>query len=167
MAEKDTIFSSKMKYNGIVEFPKFYKFCYDWLNDEVDLNLAEEKYVEKIDGNAKNIDIAWVGTRKMTDYFRFDVKVTFQILGLTQLEIVQEGRKVKANKGSVEIKLKGILVRDYQGKFDVNATRKFFRGVYEKWVIPSRIEEYENKIVGECDEFLSQAKAFLDIEGKH
>jgi hypothetical protein len=166
MAEKDTIFSSKMKYNGIVEFSKFYKFCYDWLTEEVGLDVAEEKYVEKIDGNAKNIDIEWIGTRKMTDYFKFDVKVTFQILGLTQLEIVQEGKKVKANKGSVEIKIKGILVRDYQGKFEVNATRKFFRGVYEKWVIPSRIEEYENKIVGECDEFLSQAKAFLDIEGK-
>lgn len=166
MPEKDTIFSSKMKYNGIVEFQKFYKFCYDWLSEEVGLDVAEEKYVEKIDGNAKNIDVEWIGTRKMTDYFRFDVKVTFQILGLTQLEIVQEGRKVKANKGSVEIKLKGILVRDYEGKFEVNATRKFFRAIYEKWVIPSRIEEYENKIIGDCDEFLSQAKAFLDIEGK-
>jgi hypothetical protein len=166
MAEKDTKFSSKVKYNGIVDFPAFYKFCYDWLDQEVNLDLSEEKYSEKIEGDAKNIDVAWVGQRRLTDYFRFDVKVEFRILGLTKLEIVQDGRKIKTNKGSVEVKMKGILVRDYQGKFDVNASRKFMRSIYEKWVIPARIEEYENKIIGDCDEFLSQAKAFLDIEGK-
>jgi hypothetical protein len=166
MAEKDTVFSSKIKYKGIVDFPEFYKFCYDWLDQEVELDLAEEKYQEKISGDAKNIDIEWVGVRKVTDYFRFDVKVTFQILQLTKLEIVQDGRKIKTNTGSVEIKIKGILVKDYEGKFEVNATRKFMRGIYEKWVIPSRIEEFENKLIGDCDEFLSQAKAFLDIEGK-
>ena len=166
MAEKDTVFSSKIKYKGIVDFPEFYKFCYDWLDQEVELDLAEEKYQEKISGDAKNIDIEWVGVRKVTDYFRFDVKVTFQILQLTKLEIVQDGRKIKTNQGSVEIKIKGILVKDYEGKFEVNATRKFMRGVYEKWVIPSRVEEFENKLIGDCDEFLSQAKAFLDIEGK-
>lgn len=166
MPEKDTIFSSKMKYEGIVDFPEFYKFCYEWLRDEMELELSEEKYQEKIKGDSKDIDIEWKGIRRLTDYFRCDVKVTFQILRLTKLEIVQNGKKVKTNQGSVEIKIKGILVRDYQGKFEVNSTRKFMRAIYEKWVIPARIEEYENKIIGDCDEFLSQAKAYLDIEGK-
>ena len=40
------------------------------------------------------------------------------------------------------------------------------RGVYEKWVIPSRIEQFEEKLISDCDEFLSQAKAYLDLEGK-
>ena len=166
MAEKDTIFSSKVKYSGILDFPDFYKFCYDWLTEEVGLDISEDKYAEKISGDAKNIDIVWSCQRKITDYFRFDAKVTFQVLGLTKLEIVQDGKKIKTNKGSVEVKIKGVLVRDYQGKFEVNASRKFMRGVYEKWVIPSRIEEFESKIIGDCDEFLSQGKAFLDIEGK-
>ncbi len=166
MAEKDTIFSSKIKYNGIIDFASFYKFCYDWLTEEVQLDVVEGKYAEKISGDSKNIDIEWVGSRKMTDYFKFDVKINFQVIGLTKLEIVQEGKKIKTNKGSVEVKIKGVIIRDYQGKFETNATRKFFRSIYEKWVIPSRIEQYENKIVGECDEFLSQAKAYLDIEGK-
>jgi hypothetical protein len=166
MAEKDTIFSSKVKYNGVLDFPAFYKFCYDWLTEEMGLGVSETKYAEKISGDAKNIDIDWSGSAKLTDYFRFDVKVTFQVIGLTKLEVVQDGKKMKMNKGSIQVSIKGIIVRDYQGKFEVNATRKFMRGVYEKWVIPSRIEQFENKIVGDCDEFLSQAKAYLDIEAK-
>ena len=73
---------------------------------------------------------------------------------------------MKSNKGGVEIKIKGDLIRDYQGKFEINAFQKFLRSIYEKWVIPSRIEEYEGKLAGDCDEFLAQAKAYLDLEGK-
>lgn len=166
MAEKDTLFSSKIKYNGIVDFPEFYKFCYNWLVDEVGLLVAEEKYAEKIAGDSKNIDIAWSGSKKITDYFKEEVKISFQIIGLTKIEIVKDGKKIKTNNGSVEVKIKGVLIRDYEGKFETTPSKKFMRSIYEKWVIPSRLNEFEGKIVGDCDEFLSQAKAFLDLEGK-
>ena len=70
------------------------------------------------------------------------------------------------NKGAIQISIKGNLIRDYQGKFETTAFNKFLRSIYEKWVISSRIDHYEDKIISECDEFLSQAKAYLDLEGK-
>ncbi|MFA4952678.1 MAG: hypothetical protein WC584_00480 [Candidatus Pacearchaeota archaeon] len=166
MAEKDIVFSSKVKYNGVFNFADFYKFCYDWLTEETLLLMNEDKYVEKILGDSKNIDIMWTGFRKITDYFKFDAKITFKILGLTKVEITEGGKKVNTNKGSVEISIKGTLTRDYKGKFETNAFNKFLRSIYEKWVIPSRVDQMEDKIIGGCDEFLGQAKAYLDLEGK-
>lgn len=166
MAEKQEIFSSGLKYTGIFNLGDFYKWAYDWLADETELDLAEKKYKEKINGDAKELEIEWDGKRKVTDYFQFQIKVSFRILGLIKIELNEGGRKVKANKGQVEMKVKGTLIRDYDGKFEKTATRKFMRSIYEKWVIPSRIEEFEEKLIGDCDEFLSQAKAFLDLEGK-
>ena len=166
MPEKDQLFSSKIKYNGIFSFADFYKFCYQWLTEEIGLGMGESKYAEKISGDSKNIDILWEGDMKMSDYFKFAIKVKFQILGLKKVEINQAGQKVETNKGSVEVAVKGILIRDYEGKFETNATQKFWRSVYEKWIIPSRIEQFEDKVIANCDEFLSQAKAFLDLEGK-
>ncbi len=167
MSEKETIFSSKVKYNGIFSFKDFYKFCYEWLTEETRLDpLAEEKYEEKIKGDTKEIIVEWAGERKLTDYFRFDMEVKFELKNLKEVEISQEGAKIKTNDGSVKISVKGILVRDYQGKFEMSAFNKFLRSIYEKWVIASRIEEYEGKIAGYCDEFLGQAKAYLDLEGK-
>ena len=166
MAEKDTIFTSKVKYGGIFSFPDFYKFCYDWLTDETALNVAEEKYVEKLQGNSKNIDIEWKGTRKVTDYFKFEIKAKFRILGLEKVEIERDGKKMKTNKGSVEVKVSGTLIRDYNGKFESSAFKKFLRSIYEKWVIKSRIDQFEEKLIGDSNEFLSQAKAYLDLEGK-
>lgn len=168
MAEKDKLFSSKIKYNGIFNFGEFYKFCFEWLRDETGLGdtLIEEKYAEKLSGDSKNIEVEWSGSRKMTDYFKMEVKVTFRIIGLTNIEVTDGNRKIKTNKGSVEVSIKGTLVKDYEGRFEKSAIQKFLRGIYEKTVIPSRVSEYEGKVMGDCDEFLAQAKAYLDLEGK-
>jgi hypothetical protein len=166
MVEKDVIFSSKIKYNGVFSFADFYKFCYDWLEQETGLEISEDKYSEKLQGDAKEMDIEWTGTRKVTDYFKFEVKVKFKILNLTKVEIVRDTAKIKTNKGSVEVSTKGVLARDYKGKFEISAFRKFLRGLYEKWIITSRIDQFEEKLITSCDEFLSQAKAYLDLEGK-
>jgi len=166
MAEKDKLFSSKIKYNGVVNFADFYKFCYEWLRDETGLLLSEDKYAEKISGDSKNIDIEWTGFRNLTDYFRIEAKVAFRVIGLTNVEVAQGTGKIKTNKGSIEIGIKGNLVRDYDGKFEHSAFQKFLRGVYEKFVIAARVEQFQEKIIGECDEFLAQAKAYLDLVGK-
>ncbi|MCK5043692.1 hypothetical protein KAR52_01660 [Candidatus Pacearchaeota archaeon] len=166
MAEKDTIFSSKIKYGGIFSFADFYRFCYDWLTEETGLSISESKYEEKLDGESKSIGVVWLGSRTITDYFKFEVKVTFKVIGLTKVELTKDGAKIKTNKGGIEVGIKGILIRDHRGKFEATAFNKFLRGIYEKWVITSRIDEMEDKIVGDCDEFLSQAKAYLDLEGK-
>ncbi len=166
MPEKETIFSSKIRYTGIFSFKDFYKFCYDWLKEEMGLDISENSYSEKLDGAIKNISVSWSGSKKMTDYFQFDVGVNINANGLKEIEINQGGAKVKTNQGSIEVGIRGTLVKDYEGKFETTAFKKFLRGIYEKWVIPSTIEEYQGKISSASDSFLNQAKAYLDLEGK-
>lgn len=166
MVEEEVVFSSKVKYEGVFPFKDFYKFCYDWLTDETGLEVAEGKYAEKLSGDTKNIDIEWEGQKKLTDYFQTKFKVSYAIKNLSQVKIKKDGVEVDSNKGSVEIKLKGVIVKDYQGKFDVSGLRKFLRSIYEKYVIPSIVKEMKGKIVEECNEFLGQAKSYLDLEGR-
>jgi len=164
--EKETIFSSKVKYSGIFPFSDFYKFSYMWLTDEMGLDVIEDKYVEKIKGTSKDIEISWKGSKEVTDYFKYDVGVKIVITGMTDVEVVQDKVKTKMNKGSVEVKISSSLLRDYKGKFERSGFQKFLRSIYEKWVIPSSIGEYSDKLVSASDEFLSQVKAYLDLEGK-
>ena len=166
MPEKDTIFSSKVKYKGIFSFSDLYKFCHLWLIEETGLEILEKKYSEKLKGDQKEIEVEWEGKKKITDYFRFDAIITFKSQELKEVEIVKDGVKVKTNQGSIEVGIKGILVRDYEAKFETTAFKKFMRATYEKWVITSRINEMENKIFTDCNEFLGQVKAYLDLESK-
>lgn len=167
MSESDTIFSSQVKHKGIFDFKELYKFCYDWLLEETSLDgISEVKYVEKLEGNTKNIDIEWDGVKKITDFFMFKFKIKFKVAKLEKVEINKGGIKINTNKGAVGISVKGILVRDYQGKFENSAFQIFLRTSYEKWIIPNRIDQMEGKLFGDCEEFLSQVKAFLDLEGR-
>ena len=166
MPEKETIFSSSIRFNGIFSFKDFYNFCFQWLTEETGQEISEKKYKEKLSGEQKEIKIEWEGGRKLTDYFKFEINVKFEVTQLKEVEITQGREKIKTNKGDIKINVKGILVRDYNGKFESSAWKKFLRGIYEKWVIPSRIEQFEDKIAGDCNEFLSQTKAYLDLEGK-
>jgi len=167
VAEKDQLVSSNISWKGVFSFSDFYQFCYDWLTQETDLSpFSEDKYAEKLVGNAKDIEIKWTGFKKFTDYFKEEIKVKFEILGLVDVEVEKHGAKVKANKGKVKVIVKGTLIRDYDGKFEKDAFRKFLRSIYEKWIIRSRIDQFEGKLSNDCDEFLNQAKAFLALEGK-
>lgn len=166
MPEEETLYSSKIKSKGVFSFKDFYKFCYDWLSEESDLTVKEEKYDEKLAGESKEIEVEWACSKDVTDYFKYKVKVKFKAQDLKQVEVIQNGVKVKTNQGGIEVTTKGILQRDYKGKFEKTAFQKFSRSVYEKWVIPGRIGEFEDRLTTICDTFLNQAKAWLDLEGQ-
>ena len=165
MSEKEKIFSSKVKYGEIFNFTEYYKFCHDWIEEE-GYWVVENKYVEKLKGDAKEIDVEWTCKKKITDYFLFELKVKFKVINMKKIEINYGGSKINTNKGTVETSVDGTLIRDYESKFETSAFSKFLRGIYEKWVIPSRVEQFEDKLVDTCNTFLEQAKSYLDIEGK-
>ncbi len=162
----DTVFSSKIKYGGVFNFSEFYLFCYDWLSQEVGLKIAENKYQEKLSGDSKDVEVEWKCNKKFDDYFKFEAGVKIKAKGLKKKEIIVEGKKITTNEGSVEVEIKGDLVRDYDNKFNTTPGKQLFRTLYDDWVIKPKKDEMSGKVVGACDGFLTQAKAFLDLEGK-
>lgn len=166
MVEKDIVFSGKIKQSGIFDYKEFYRFCYQWLVDE-GYKVIEKNYSEKITPTGKEVEIEWEAKRKITDYFRFVLKIKWRIIGMTTVEVEEGGKKIKMNKGMPEIRLYAILEKDYEHRWESNAFSKFLRGLYDRYVIRARIEQFEGKIFSEGDEFLAQAKSFLTLEGKH
>jgi hypothetical protein len=165
MAEKDPIFSTKVKYTGIWDFKQIYRFLYDWFSDN-GYKVKESGYTEKIKPDGKELEIKWEASKKISDYFKFSIKADWLILGMTETEVQKEGAKMKMNKGYLEIKFSAVLVKDYEHRWENTAFLKFLRGVYDRYIIKGRIESYEDKLLGEIDELIAQAKSFLAIEGK-
>ncbi len=165
MAEKDTIIKGKLKQKGIFNFKEFYTFTYDWFTNE-GYKITEKAYAEEITGDSKKIELEWQAKRKISDYFQFLIKTRWQVLGLKNVEVQREGKKIKLNSGQVEINLIGVLIKDYEHKWEDKPIWKFFRGIYDRYIIKSRIDKYEAKLKQEAEEFIAQAKSFLVVEGK-
>ena len=164
MVEKDKITEEKVKFSGIFEFKDTYQFVYNWLVDE-DYTVEEEKYSETISGDTKGIEINWKATKKVSDYFRNEIKLGWRIIGMSNVEVEKNGKKIKMNKGNIELKIVGSLSRDYMGKWDSNASMKFLRGGYDKYIIEGTMKGYNGKVFGDVSMIAEQLKAFLAIEG--
>ena len=166
MVEKDIVYKGKVKHSGIFDFAELYHFCYNWMFDK-DYKIIEKTYSEKVKPNGKQVEILWEGKRKISDYFRFVLKLQWRILGMNEVEVQKDGAKIKLNKGQLEIGFTAVLEKDYEHRWEGNAFFKFLRGVYDRYIIRGRIEKYEEKLFFEVDEYIAQVKAFLALEGKH
>jgi len=165
MPEQDTQYKGKIKQAGIFDFKDIYRFVYDWLNDE-GYDVVEKTYSEKVAGDSKDIDVEWVAEKKVSDYFKYIIELDWKILGMKSVEVQRDNQKVKTNSGIIEIKFEAILVKDYEARWEHQAIWKFLRGIYDRYIIRSRIEQYEYKVIEELEDLITQCKAYLSIEGK-
>jgi len=165
MVETDKITENKIKRDGIFDFKELYRFCYTWLADDEYL-MVEKNYTEKVKGDAKEIEIYWEAKKKISDYFRILLKISWRILNMVEVEVQKDGKKIKMQKGLVEIKTTGSLQKDYEHRWEDRPLFKFLRGVYDKYIIRGRIDQYEQKVIDTVDEFVAQVKSFLVISGE-
>jgi hypothetical protein len=165
MAEKDKVLAEKIKHTGIFSFSELYEYLYDWFADE-SYKIREKKYTEKILGDAKTIEIEWECARKISDYFKFEIKLTWLITGLKKIEVKKEDQKVTMNSGTVEIKYTATIIKDYENRWENQPFWKFLRGIYDRYIIRSRIDYYEDRVEDDLREIVSQTKAFLALESR-
>lgn len=165
MAEKDTIFKGKIKQDGIFNFQDFYSFAFKWLKDN-GYKVVEKSYGEKVMGDAKELLILWESKKKVSDYFKFVIKTNWLILNMKKIKVKRENKEISMNSGVVEIRFEAVLVKDYESRWEDAPIWKFLRGIYDKYIIRSRIDDYEDDLREELDELIAQCKSFLAVEGK-
>ena len=166
MAETDKIYEMKFKFEGFFDFKALYNFVSKWLSTYGYGVIEEKSYTEKIKPEGKELEVIWNARKSVSDYFRFLLKITFRAFGMSSVEVQKGDVKIKLNKGSVEISISGLLEKDYESRWETSPFNKFMRGVYDRYIIKSRIESYEGKIMEEVDELCAQLKSYLEMEGK-
>ncbi|UCD20719.1 MAG: hypothetical protein JSW08_03015 [archaeon] len=165
MSEKRNVLTTKVVHSGIFDFKEIYSFLYDWLRS-LQYTIVEGKYSEKIKPTGKEIGIEWACSRKVNDYVKMGITIEFKIKKMTDVEVTEDGVKIKKNKADIEIKIDSFLVLDYEDKWESYAISKFLRGVYDKYIIKNEIEGYEDSLGEEAEETANQIKAFLSLEGR-
>ena len=165
MASDSEVFNQKLKHKGFFNYSELYNFCYNWFKDE-GFDISEDEYTEKLAGNGKEILIKWKAKKKVSDYVKYEIKADWHILGMVDAEVMVGEKKEKSNKGEVKITVKGNLVRDYESKWDTSATIRFFRDIYDRYIIRETVKKYEDRLEEKAQEFVEQTKSFLNLEGK-
>ena len=164
MPEETAVFKGKLKHSGIFEFKELYKFAYNLLKEGKGLAIIEKAYGEKVTPDGKEIEIEWEGNKTISDYFKLKVITKLKVTGLNSVEAEKDGKKVKMNKGDLEINVEAKMIRDFEGKWEKSPFMKFTRSIYDKYIIKNKISEVEEGLARDCDDFLAQIKGFLSLE---
>ena len=163
MVEKDIIAKDlKIKHQAIFDLGELYKIMFRWFAQH-NYDFQEKEYMEKaLPNDSKQLEIAWFGRRKISDYIRFHIDVKFLIIGLKSTEVEIDSIKKKLDSGSLEMRFSAYIEKDYEDKW-VNPPMKFLREVYDKFIIRRRLEDYEEQIHDEVYELMNEVKAFLNL----
>jgi hypothetical protein len=168
MAEKDKVFKGKVKHVGPFAFKEFYDFLYNVLMDE-GFAVFESKYEEVNKGESKDLHLFWEGKKNATSkkgYFQFKIDMTWLILAMKKIKVKKDGQEVSMESGSLEITFTATLIKDPDSEWD-NTFMKKLRETYDKYIIRSRIEEYEEELSEKMNEIIATMKSYLAIEGQH
>ena len=165
MTEKSEVLKEKMRHVGFFDFKELYNFCFEWLKEE-GYNVIEDSYLEKITDRGKEIKIKWTAKKKISDYFRNKIELNWHILGLVDAEVERNGKKEKLNKGDLTVTFDAVIEKDYENKWEDNPSFKFLRSIYDKYIIKTTLDEYEDRLQGKTEEFIAEVKSFLVLEVK-
>ena len=168
MAEKDVIIKEVIKYAGYGDFKELYNYAHDWLKNEK-YSVTEDQYTEKVKGSSKEIEIKWSASKKVTDYFKSELNVSWRILGMETVDVEVDGKTKKMDKfAEVKIDIKGTLVHDHSNQWNKTSQTNFLKALYNKYIIPERTEQMKQNVVEkDVKDFKEEIKALLELTGRN
>ncbi len=138
----------RIKFKDIFNLKEFYRAMHDWLEEydwsSVDYSEKSEKkdhyetlYVQR-DGPAGAEHWWWWRLQKVpmtgNKYFKYHLDLDFHTLAIQSTEVMREGKKMKANKGEVDVNVYAYIEFDVGGKWSTHPFLKLFHKVF-----PNRI----------------------------
>ena len=62
--------------------------------------------------------------------------------------------------------MQGFLIRDPSSEWDKKAMLRFLRDVYNKYIIPKRIDDMKDIVTKVIQDMKEEVKAFLELSGR-
>ncbi|MBI4147242.1 hypothetical protein HY494_01175 [Candidatus Woesearchaeota archaeon] len=159
----------RVKYKDVFDFKAFYEELWEWCKEhgwkdwEMDLDSFERFYGERITtGGVKEIWIRWRAYKpaegipltkqsgKEVGYLTYHLDVDFHVLGLSSTEIVKDGKKIKADKGEIEISIRTFIEKNYEYEFANHSFLRHFLDIFTARIYKQKLEERQREIYREA-----------------
>ncbi len=151
----------RIKYSGIYDLQRLLNLLKKYLLDR-NYDLDQKEHTEKITTAGKESKIEWEAFRRVSDYVKFVIGFEVWILRNVEVVIEEDGRKLRRQKGDIELRFRASIKKNYRGPFGKGNAGEFLRQTYEKYIIKSVLEDYEDKIDKECRGMIEEAKEILE-----
>ncbi|MBI4151238.1 hypothetical protein HY492_03870 [Candidatus Woesearchaeota archaeon] len=169
----DQIVSFTVLYKDVYSWGTLYKLMHEWLLENRYCSPNDEEFREIL---YEHIERSWgseVFTRwrlSKTDLksfkglYRYDLDVDVHILGQKEVEVVTNGKKMKADKGEVEVAIKGYLIEDPDGKVKKHWLGQHFSDFIFKVFLKKVRRNHEIALYFDAQRFQEAVKNYLKLD---
>ena len=161
----------RIKFKDIFNLKEFYAALHEWLleygwssvDSEGNIEEGEEHfetyYLERRGSDGSKEMYWWWRLQKLpvsNSYYKYHLDLDFHPLYILDTEVMRDGKKFKAHKGEVEVKVWAYLEFDYQGQWSTHPFLKFFNRIFPKRIFRKDLYEH-HKLELYRDAYMMQA----------
>lgn len=133
-----------IKHRGFFNYSDFLQAVRKWFIDEdfdvLDMPMYKQKFPTP---TGTEHEFKMKGKKNVTEYVRYEIEFMVRVYNLRDVEIIQDGKKIKVQDGQVQIEIEPKLILDWQNRFKqsgpfkpfVEALDKFYRNYIIKYTI--------------------------------
>ena len=162
--EKVTIIEDnyKIKSKGTFNLEELYVEMKNWF-EHMDYKWYELEYKQVINRDgSKNLEILWLGEKKIDDYVTFKIKLNMNITSINDVEVkLDTGATVKRQKCSLEIKSGAFIAKNLK-PFEKKWLGRYMPQLYEI-LIRDRLKDQKQTLYLEAHKLYDELKAFMMI----
>jgi hypothetical protein len=163
MAEKKIVFRDKtLQFQGLFEIKGLFRSIVKWL-DEHNYDLFENKNYEEIFENDKKIVFELLPYKKITDYYKFEIRIYLTCESLKEAEVELNGVKYRLLKGNMTCTFDATMITDYENRWESRPQYFFFRTLMDKFIYRSHTREYEHELRTDVQQLEEEMKAYLNM----
>jgi hypothetical protein len=176
----------KIKYSDVFHLKNLYVMMHEYLCEEAWTGSGgtkeqpnsthsdiEKLYMERYHQKAlhRGGTELWIWWRlqknpwlKNNDYYQYRMEIDFHGMYMEKIEIMHQGKKIKVDKGEMEIEFRPKIVRmPLAAKWKSHWFLKHFRDIYEKRIIHQDLDKLEKDLWREAYRLQGVVKAYLNL----
>ncbi|MEM4263925.1 MAG: hypothetical protein QW666_03480 [Candidatus Woesearchaeota archaeon] len=155
----------------VYKLEDLYKVMHEWVVEngygpKADEDFPEKYFMHKVTPGGKEIWVRW-RLKKVPygqEFWRYDLDVDMHVLGLQDVEVMVDNKKVKGNMGEVEVNVAANLIVDVEKKWAKNPLLKPFRNYYFKRFLSQKRDFFAKQLYTEAFAFRDVINNYLKLE---
>ncbi|RME31864.1 hypothetical protein D6789_01370 [Candidatus Woesearchaeota archaeon] len=159
----------EIEHSGTFSLSDLYVFLHQWYTKEgykhwkSGDNKVEDFYLHRIspEGIQENL-FWWRTTKKINDYLNYFIKMDVQVYGAKKAEIMYQGKKVKANKAGVAIRVHFWVQVDPYNRWEKSFLGKWKERFYE-YLTKNEVESHKDKLHALARRMENEIKQFFEL----
>ncbi|MBW2966111.1 hypothetical protein KY342_03330 [Candidatus Woesearchaeota archaeon] len=172
--------SFRVKFKDIFNLKEFYKAMHEWMleygwssveSDGLTIEEGDDHYetlyLEKQDAGGAKEMWWWWRLQKLpvsNSYYKWHMDIDSHVLYMLPAEVMREGKKLKVNKGEVEVKIWAYLEFDYLGQWSKHPVLKMFNKIFPNRIFKKELyEDHKLELYREMYTFQAYVKRWFKL----